>query len=244
MSSFSPRLSQRVISLEGTSNFRDIGGYQTKGGMGVRWGQLYRSASLDTLSLTDQKKLQELGVADSIDLRSGFERKKFAYAYPFLKTHACSIDSQITEVAFAALKNHQPLTVNQASEFMLSMYKDFVLTQQDHFARFFDLVIAQKHSTVFHCTAGKDRTGYACALLHSAEQSFNGVLLGVLPASKVFEFKISPTDKIIKGKISPELKGIDSIYQEWLFNESKIDCKLVTVGQGTPRYTLTSISKP
>lgn len=80
--------------------------------------------------------------------------------------------------------------------------------------------------------------------IFEAEQSFNGVLLGVLPASKVFEFKISPTDKIIKGKISPELKGIDSIYQEWLFNESKIDCKLVTVGQGTPRYTLTSISKP
>ena len=76
------------------------------------------------------------------------------------------------------------------------------------------------------------------------EQSFNGTLLGVLPASKVFEFKISATDKIIKGKISPEFKDAASIHQEWLFKESTIDCKLVTVGQGTPRYTLIGIGEP
>ncbi len=168
MSSISPLLQQRVIQLEGTSNFRDIGGYQARDGLRVRWGQLYRSASLDTLSLVDQKKLQELGVADSIDLRSGFEREKFAYAYPFLKAHACSIDSQIMDVAIVALKNHQQLTAVQASDFMRNIYRDFVLKQQEHFARFFDLVIKQKHSTVFHCTAGKDRTGYACAMVHGA----------------------------------------------------------------------------
>lgn len=168
MSSISPLLQQRVIQLEGTSNFRDIGGYQARDGLMVRWGQLYRSASLDTLSLADQNKLQELGIADSIDLRSGFERKKFAYAYPFLKTYACSIDSQIMDVAIVALKNHQQLTAAQASDFMRHIYSDFVLKQQDHFAHFFDLIIEQKQNTVFHCTAGKDRTGYACAMVHGA----------------------------------------------------------------------------
>lgn len=159
---------QRAIALEGTSNFRDIGGYRARDGLKVRWGKLYRSASLNGLSPTDQEKLQQLGVGDSIDLRSQFERKKFAYAYPFLKSHACSIDSQIMDVAIVALKNHQTLTVAQASDFMQSIYRDFVLHQQAHFSHFFDLVLAQKHSTVFHCTAGKDRTGYACAMVLGA----------------------------------------------------------------------------
>lgn len=73
------------------------------------------------------------------------------------------------------------------------------------------------------------------------EQSFNGVLLGVLPASKVFEFKVSESEQIIKGKISPEFKEAGLLTEEWLSKESTIDCKLVTVGQGKPRYTLTSI---
>ncbi len=168
MSSIPPLLTQRVIQLDGTSNFRDIGGYKTKDGLTVRWGRLYRSASLDDLSLTDQKKLQELGIAESIDLRSHFERKKFAYGYPFLKTYECSINSQIMDVAIIALKNHEKLTAIQASDFMQNIYRDFVLEQQKHFARFLDLIIEQKHNTVFHCTAGKDRTGYACALVQGA----------------------------------------------------------------------------
>ena len=128
MGSASTWLPQRIIELEGTSNFRDIGGYQARDGLMVRWGQLYRSASLDALSLMDQNKLQELGIADSIDLRSAFERKTFAYAYPFLTTHLCSIDAQIMDGAVAALKNHQQLTATQASDFMRNIYKDFVLT--------------------------------------------------------------------------------------------------------------------
>lgn len=75
------------------------------------------------------------------------------------------------------------------------------------------------------------------------EQSFNGTLLGLLPASKVFEFKIGETDKIIKGKISPEFKDVDSICQKWLFKKSTINCKLVIVGKGTPRYTLINIKE-
>lgn len=79
--------------------------------------------------------------------------------------------------------------------------------------------------------------------ISETEQSFKGTLLGVLPASKVFEFKISATDKIIKGKISPEFKNAELIHQEWLFKESTIDCKLVIVGKGTPRYTLIGIGE-
>ena len=75
------------------------------------------------------------------------------------------------------------------------------------------------------------------------EQSLYGTLLGVLPASKVFEFKLSETDTIIKGKISPEFKDTDSTYQKWVNQKLTINCKLITVGQGTPRYTLIGIEE-
>lgn len=73
------------------------------------------------------------------------------------------------------------------------------------------------------------------------EQYYNGRLIGLLPASKVFEFKISDTNKTIKGKISPELKEIESLAQEWLFKESTIHLKSVTLGKGSPRYTLIAL---
>src|SRR5690625_7213355 len=51
---------------------------------------------------------------------------------------------------------------------MHQMYRGFVLEQQDRFAQFFDLVIARQGAAVVHCTAGKDRTGFACAMLQAA----------------------------------------------------------------------------
>lgn len=73
------------------------------------------------------------------------------------------------------------------------------------------------------------------------EKSFSGVLIGVLPASKQFEFKIAESEQIIKGKISPEFKEANLLTEEWLSKDSTISCKLVAVGEGKPRYTLMDI---
>ncbi|HLR82683.1 MAG TPA: tyrosine-protein phosphatase [Paenalcaligenes sp.] len=168
MNSISALNEHRVIQLEGTSNFRDIGGYKNKEGLTLRWGQLYRSANLAGLSASDQNQLQELGVSESIDLRSQFEQQKSAYEYPFLNVYKCSIEPQVTDAVFTAITARQALTVDQTKDFMHQMYRGFVLEQQDRFAQFFDLVIARQGAAVVHCTAGKDRTGFACAMLQSA----------------------------------------------------------------------------
>lgn len=73
------------------------------------------------------------------------------------------------------------------------------------------------------------------------EKSFSGVLIGVLPASKQFEFKIAESEQIIKGKISPEFKEANLLTEEWLSKDSTISCKLVIVGEGKPRYALIGI---
>ena len=158
----------RVIQLEGTSNFRDIGGYKNKDGLTLRWGQLYRSANLAGLSTADQNQLQNLGVSESIDLRSQVEQRKSAYEYPFLNVYKCSIEPQVTDAVFDAISNRKALTVKQTKDFMHQMYRGFVLEHQDRFAQFLDLVITRQGAVVVHCTAGKDRTGFASAMLQAA----------------------------------------------------------------------------
>lgn len=158
----------RIIQLEGTSNFRDIGGYKNKDGLTLRWGQLYRSANLAGLSTADQNLLQSLGISESIDLRSQFEQHKSAYDYSFLNVHKCSIEPQVTDAVFDAISNRKALTEKQTKDFMHQMYRSFVLEQQERFAQFLDLVLSRQGPVVVHCTAGKDRTGFASAMLQAA----------------------------------------------------------------------------
>jgi len=120
--------------------------------------------------------------------------------------------------------------ISQLQDILASISEDAVIERMGYEHRLNELT--QKLARIAPSVAAK-----------TFNLTFKGTLLGVLPASKVFEFKISATDKIIKGKISPEFKDAASIHQEWLFKESTIDCKLVTVGQGTPRYTLIGISE-
>jgi len=58
---------RRHVSLDGQSNFRDIGGYKTVGGKTVRWGQIYRSGELPRLSDKDVAELEKLGIATTVN---------------------------------------------------------------------------------------------------------------------------------------------------------------------------------
>ena len=61
---------QRLISFDGTMNFRDLGGYQNTDGQTVKWQKIYRSDSLINLSANDLKKFKNLKITVDCDLRS------------------------------------------------------------------------------------------------------------------------------------------------------------------------------
>ena len=67
---------ERVINLEGTSNTRDIGGYQTSDLRTLHWRQIIRSENLSRLTASDFQKLEEIGVKTVIDLRTDREHDK------------------------------------------------------------------------------------------------------------------------------------------------------------------------
>ncbi|MGG4606327.1 tyrosine-protein phosphatase [Paenalcaligenes sp. Me131] len=158
---------QRAVAFEGVTNFRDLGGYQGVDGGRVRWQTLYRSAHLADLTAADQQQLQGLQVNQSIDLRGQFERQKKPYNYQFLQHTVCGIEPEVARLVDGMVQQHGHVTPVQASQYMQSMYHDFHENNQAHFSQCISTVCAASEPLVVHCTAGKDRTGFASALLLS-----------------------------------------------------------------------------
>jgi protein-tyrosine phosphatase len=150
---------QRVIDLEGCFNFRDLGGYPTKGGMTVRWGCVFRSDALHKLTAQAIAHLRrEIRLGDVIDLRSSAERN----------TDGCGALAE-EPVRF----HHVPLfdgdtagrAQSQPAETLADRY--FLLAEfaKQPIARVVETIAMTSEPVVYHCAAGKDRTGIVSAIL-------------------------------------------------------------------------------
>lgn len=156
---------QRHIPLHGCSNFRDLGGYTGHRGRALRWGQVYRSDHLADLTEGDLAQLDALGVARAVDFRGAQERAHHGYAWPQLQQHSLAIEPTVVQEALQLLKAGGSLSVPDTVALMQDTYRALVLEAAPTFARWFALLLEDERPLVFHCTAGKDRTGWAAALL-------------------------------------------------------------------------------
>ncbi|GGH52310.1 protein-tyrosine-phosphatase [Comamonas phosphati] len=158
----------RTVNLDGASNFRDLGGYRGRDGRRLRWGRLYRSAHLAHLTPQDLVALQMLGVTRSADFRGMAESQHLSYSWPQLTRHALVVEPTVVQRAQAMLEAGDGLTPGKTEELMHDTYRSFVQVYGPRFAQFFTLLQQGDAPLVFHCTAGKDRTGWAAALLLTA----------------------------------------------------------------------------
>ena len=154
----------RHIALPGTSNFRDLGGYTGAQGRSVRWRTVFRSDHLAGLTPEGVQQLQQLGVHRAADFRGVQERAADSYAWPHLQVHALSVEPTVVQKAMGMLNAGGQLSVEDTVAIMEQTYRSFVRDNATHFANFFDLLLQSDQPLVFHCTAGKDRTGWAAAL--------------------------------------------------------------------------------
>lgn len=155
----------RTIALAGASNFRDLGGYAGHGGRPLKWRHLFRADHLAGLSAHDQQVLAQLGVRRTVDFRGQSERTAQAYALPGVATHVLGIEPTVIHRALALQGSGHTLTVAQAVGLMQETYRGFVSDNAPRFAALFGLLLESDAPIVFHCTAGKDRTGFAAALI-------------------------------------------------------------------------------
>lgn len=164
-----PRSIEGDLHLEGVPNARDLGGYRTVDGQRVRRGMIYRSGDLSEATDHDLERLQALDVRLVLDLRHAQEAGEAPDRLPTGAAYA--------RLPLASLPNPlrqlRALVVNlrHLETLKLQMYHDVVL--QTGASRLGILLrqLAEDDRALpvlIHCTAGKDRTGVACALILSA----------------------------------------------------------------------------
>ncbi len=174
-------VAERILPFDEINNFRDLGGYRTTDHRTLKWGRLFRSGHLGTPSQFDHDLLQDLGVKTIIDLRSPQERRK------------------MPDTPFAGVSNlHIPLFRSDPFMYRHIMFQRHKLGQRledvyttwviDGSAKELGCILQivsdpDNLPLLFHCTAGKDRTGITAALLLLA--------LGVSEKTAIADYTLS-----------------------------------------------------
>ena len=160
-----PQNPDRVWRLQGATNFRDLGGYPGHGGRPLRWRRLFRSDHLGGLTATDHKTLATLGLGRSFDFRGEAERAAMPYQLPGAVQHPLAIEPTVVHQMQALVAAGNPLDAVTVVGLMNDLYRSLVNDQTHRFAELFEHLLAAEAPLMFHCTAGKDRTGVAAALI-------------------------------------------------------------------------------
>jgi protein-tyrosine phosphatase len=156
-----------LLPLDGCHNFRAVSGWRTRDGRQVIDGRLYRSDGLDRLSDADTAHLAKLGILHVLDLRASGEMLRAPSRWPQ------SMDLQIwagaesaAEANILAIMQQETVDANAIRAAMCQVYARFPDDLLDAVTVLAAAILAQGvRSTLVHCTAGKDRTGFVVAML-------------------------------------------------------------------------------
>ncbi|MDQ1396202.1 MAG: protein-tyrosine phosphatase [Acidimicrobiaceae bacterium] len=161
-------VAERRLPVPGTLNFRDLGGYPTAAGRTV-WGRVFRSDNFAEVPPEGWRQLHDMGLREVFDLRHDSERERQPTAVPD------DLDIAISVLAIGGEAAESPDVIEMLTaddgrsfgvDFMVTMYEELVAGHGQVFATLLShLSDAERLPAVFHCTAGKDRTGVAAALL-------------------------------------------------------------------------------
>jgi protein-tyrosine phosphatase len=161
---------RRYLGLGGADNFRDLGGYETSDGRRVAWGRLYRSGHLGRLTAEDVAAIEKLGIRLVCDLRAPSERADMTSRLPTTdppKIVSLPVDFPALEpglVRRRLLGRH--FAAGALAETVLAAYRAYVTDFAEPFAGVL-AALAEPESVpaLIHCHGGKDRTGFAAALV-------------------------------------------------------------------------------
>lgn len=158
----------RHLQFEKVRNFRDLGGYRALDGRSVRWGVLYRSGSLHKSSATDIRKLTSLNLSMVISFRAEHEMEREPNKLPegvrFVNLPMEDISTKVWhEARDEMVKNMKTL---DAAEYMIATNTELATKFTPGYKQFYhELLMSNGNPVLFHCAAGKDRTGFAAATL-------------------------------------------------------------------------------
>ena len=155
---------ERRVVFSGVTNFSDLGGYPTRDGRTIRWRQIFRSNHLGHLTAADIDIVRGLGVRSAFDFRGVEERAVAVCGVEEITVHSLPIEPTVVATLRARLAAGS-LSAEDAMEIMRDSYRGYVRQNTHSFRTLFSHLVEDRAPLVIHCTAGKDRTGFACALL-------------------------------------------------------------------------------
>lgn len=158
----------RLLPLEGGYNLRDMGGYRAAEGRAVRHGMLYRSGMMSMLTEADEAHLAGLGIVTVCDLRRPGERRRdpTRWCEP-VGVHYWSRDYAESSGVLTELMDGNMLTGGQMRDVMIALYRELPVDHAPSYRYMFERLAAGHVPLLFNCSAGKDRTGVAAALILS-----------------------------------------------------------------------------
>jgi protein-tyrosine phosphatase len=161
------RMRPKLMDVNGCNNFRDLGGYPTDDGHIIKTGQLYRSDGLCNLGGKGQEDLRNLGIKTVIDLRSKSEANYQPDDIP-AEIEYVHIPMQLNYIdpmrEMKLIK--QGVTIWLDDSYITSGYKRLSFFFNEEWRKALELISDKDNRPlVFHCMAGKDRTGMLAAMI-------------------------------------------------------------------------------
>ena len=197
-------LAERRLPISGGYNFRDMGGFPAAGGKSVAWGKLFRGGDLRGLTPQDSGYLASIPIARVVDFRTEREITRL----PDILPSTVSMYKTLSILPGSIRPEHAVVSPEKGEEVMRETYRLFVTDPAitAAFREFFDTMQDEDAGPLlFHCAAGKDRTGFAAALALYA--------LGV--AEDVIMRDYLASTRYLVGKF-PSSEGIFSVQEQFL----------------------------
>lgn len=160
---------ERFIYIKGAYNVRDIGGYSTRDGGKIKWGTIFRSGKISHIKDSENEKMASMNLNSICDFRTMAEQEASPDVWLNLK--------EINQYPFPVgegrldkldwMKNAAKGTGKDSHLYKAN--RSYVLKNAHRYRAFFEILLDERnYPLLYHCTAGKDRTGFATLLLLSA----------------------------------------------------------------------------
>lgn len=196
------------VNFIGTQNTRDLGNLTNKYGEKIKKNLLYRSDNLSNLTDDDISKCKSLGIERIIDFRSLKEKTKepnrLINNIEYIEL-PIEIENEFLENLLIDIEKNNYMMIKSK---MCDFYKNLITKHYNVYKKFLELLIDKKVPTLFHCTAGKDRTGWATfIILYILDFKIETIIDDYLQSNYYLDTqKIKNT--LIKKKLNAEVKNL------------------------------------
>jgi len=227
----------RALPIKSGFNFRELGGYRTKTGETIKYQKMIRSSGLFRLSDEDLSFLSEYGVRKIVDFRSPEEKRdepdKTIEGSENIFNPVFSIDETMNSGDPRNMMAAMPKEGSGENQ-MFWVYKDIVSNPHANqaYRNFFDTLLSNTEnnkSVLFHCTAGKDRTGFGAAIFLSAMNVDKAVVIEdyLLSNKYLEEFARSKIEEMKEQGLPDDI--ISKTYDLFMVKQSYIEVAFDTI---------------